>query len=81
MTAYANRSGKSGILNCENGTGYITVEFKKPNRNGERFYKYTDSSVGSNNIMTMQSLAIQGQELGSFISSNENIREGYSSKW
>lgn len=68
MTKYANHSGNSNVLEYENGNGYIKILFAS----GEySLYTYTDGSAGSSAINKMKSLAIAGQGLNSYVSTNK----------
>lgn len=74
MQPYANLGGDSGVAYFEIGNGYIVVQFKDGMN-----YKYTAQSAGTENISEMQSLALAGRGLNSFIS--KYVRKGYSEKW
>jgi len=73
MKPYRNRGGNSGIRSYEIGDDFIIVQF---NEGGKYLYNY--ESTESSNVETMKSLAIRGQGLNSFISTN--VREHYASK-
>jgi len=75
MLNYKNLSGKSNVVRFEIGPSFIVVEFTDGR---ERFYKYSYSSAGQNNVEYMKSLAIQGEGLNSFIMLN--VKNNYEPK-
>lgn len=74
MELYRDWDNDSGIRAFEIGTDYIIVEFKT-GRN--RFYKYTYSSSGTNDVERMKQLASAGDGLNEFI----GTRKDYANKW
>ena len=73
MALYQNEGGDSGIRSYQILPTCIIITFST-----NVSYEYTYQSVGSNNIETMKSLAIQGEGLNSFI--NKNVKFKYSRK-
>ena len=71
--SYANLNGNSGILNTLIAPDYIDVEFK-----GSNVYRYTENSVGSENLTIMKNLAMNGSGLNGFI--NKVVRYRYAKK-
>lgn len=75
MERYKDWDDDSNIVAYEIGDDFIIIEF----RNGrERFYKYSYISTGQMRIENMKSLAMKGDGLNSFISTE---RPPYESKW
>lgn len=74
MEQYKNLSGNSGVVAFQIGNDYIKVQFKDG-----RFtlYTYTYQSASSVAIENMKALAVRGQGLNSYISTN---KPQYSSK-
>jgi len=74
MEPYRNLSGQSGVVAYKLGQDDIIVQFRSGRHT---FYRYSASSVGDGNVQHMHQLATVGQGLNSFISSNQNIKDGY----
>lgn len=68
MEPYRNLGGNSNVQAYMNGDGFIIVQFMSGT---DTHYKYTDTSAGESVIIQMQSLALQGQGLNSYISTNK----------
>lgn len=68
MEPYRNLGGNSNVQAYVNGDGFIIVQFMSGT---DTYYKYTSASAGGSAIAQMQSLAIQGQGLNSYISTNK----------
>lgn len=73
MVRYKNLGGESGVFAYENGENQITVQFTDGS-----VYLYTSRSTSASNIAHMQSLAVAGRGLNSFIS--KIVKKGYASK-
>ena len=73
MERYKNLGGKSGVAAYEIGNDSITVQF-----HDGAIYLYNNQKPGSVNVERMKSLAISGQGLNSFISSD--IKKNYIAK-
>lgn len=68
MEPYKNLNGDSGIIAFEIGGDYIKVKFK----DGQwTLYIYTHQSAGLTAIETMKTLARQGYDLNSYISTHK----------
>ncbi len=70
MEKYKNSGGNSNVTHYEIGSGFIRVRFFDGS-----IYKYTNSSVGHQNISDMKRLARCGMGLNAFI--NKNVRNKY----
>lgn len=68
MIEYKNLSGSSGVSAYDIGNGYIRVMFK----NG-RVYQYSTMRAGNYHVNNMQSLALSGQGLNTYI--NKYVRD------
>ena len=73
MEAYKDISGKSGITHYALGHGFIEVKFK----DNEQMYVYTDERCGKNQILQMQTLALVGKGLATYISQHPQVRNNY----
>ena len=69
MIRYLDRTGASGITAYEIGRDYIRVEFEN-----EHVYRYTYRSAGHPNVERMKDLAIRGEGLSRFISSDARMK-------
>lgn len=67
MPAYANRSGKSGVVSYQTGADWISVTFR-----GGRTYTYSYAITGQGHVDVMKRLAASGSGLATFISRNRN---------
>lgn len=65
MPAYANLSGKSGVVAYELGAESIIVTFK-----GGARYTYTDQSCGADVVGLMKLLARAGKGLSTYVAKN-----------
>jgi hypothetical protein len=70
MIGYKNLNGSSGVSAYAIGNGYIRVMFK----NGT-VYQYSTMRAGSYHVDNMQSLAIAGKGLNTYI--NKYVRNLY----
>ena len=74
MKVYTNLNGNSGITNYQIGNDYIDIEF-----GDSGVYRYTEQSVGSDNLAIMKSLATSGSGLNAFI--NKVVRYRYEERY
>ncbi len=70
-----NLGGKSGVAAYECGPTWIEVEFKK---GAHRYYKYTHSRPGPEDVEEMKRLAKAGDGLNSYIS--RHVKDNFESK-
>lgn len=75
MEPYRDWDQDSGVQAFEICEGQIDVQFKSGS-----IYRYTTSSVGSENLERMLALARAGEGLNSFINTNKVVRNGYAAK-
>ena len=73
IITYANQDGHSGIQTVDISDSHVDIEFK----NGGT-YRYTESSVGYNNLVIMKTLAKAGRGLNRFI--NKHVRFNYQTR-
>lgn len=73
MERYANRGGDSGVTGYELGQGQITVQFKDGS-----LYLYNNQRPGTAAVSEMQSLAVAGVGLNSYISTV--VRKNFAQK-
>jgi hypothetical protein len=73
MEKYKNRKGDSGVQSYEIGSDFIIVQFIN---DGSYLYNY--KIPGSSHVERMKKLAIEGQGLSTYISTN--IKKRYAKK-
>lgn len=67
MPAYANLSGRSGVVSYDVGPDYLDVTFR-----GGRTYRYPENLNGKTVIDAMKQMAQAGRGLATFIARNKN---------
>lgn len=67
---YRNQEGTSGIRKVDIADSHVDIEFKSGG-----VYRYTESSVGTANLVVMKTLAKAGRGLNRFI--NKHVRYKY----
>lgn len=73
MHRYKNKSGNSGIALYEIGTDFIKVKFTtSPN-----IYLYSAADIARHHIEKMKKLAVEGKELGTYISQHPEIKNHF----
>lgn len=75
MKLYRDINGDSGIAAYEYGEDWIRVQFKHGGT-----YEYRSSRIGSVHLNTMKRLADSEDGLNAYISTNPDVKKGYSSK-
>lgn len=65
MKKYKNLSGKSAVAAFEIAKDYMKVGFTSHD-----VYRYSNQSVGNDNLKQMKTLALAGKGLGTFIEAN-----------
>lgn len=74
MQPYANLSGNSGVAEFEIGSGFIRIRFV----NKSTIYTYDHTKPGQQHVSQMQSRAIAGRGLSTYIA--KYIKGRYASK-
>jgi hypothetical protein len=76
MKPYRDIHGDSGVSAYEYGDDWIRVQFKHGHT-----YEYRASRIGLLHLSTMKRLADSGSGLSTYISTNSDVKNGYSDKW
>lgn len=74
MQPYRNLSGKSGLEAFEIGNDFVKLRF----RDNPRIYVYSSHNIAPEKIEQMKRLALSGRGLASFVSRNDDVRDGFS---
>lgn len=73
METYKNLSGNSSVAAYEIGADQIKVKFNTY----PKIYTYSTRRISQTKIEQMKALAIAGRGLGTFISQNRDVYDGY----